>query len=65
MTKQPPVVYLLHGEDEYASAQFIANLVARLGDPGMVAANVIRFDGRTYNQNEMRCRFWRSGVLWC
>jgi DNA polymerase-3 subunit delta len=53
MTKQPPVVYFLHGEDEYASAQFVANLEARLGDPGMVATNVSRFDGRTYNQNDL------------
>jgi DNA polymerase-3 subunit delta len=52
MTKQAPAVYLLHGEDEYASARFVANMEAKLGDPGLVAMNLSRFDGRTYNPDE-------------
>jgi hypothetical protein len=37
MGVNPPVVYLLHGDDEIAIAQFVANLKARLGDPASAA----------------------------
>lgn len=38
-----PVIYLLHGDDEYAITQFIANMEAKLGDPSTVDLNVTRF----------------------
>jgi DNA polymerase III subunit delta len=43
-----PVIYLFIGEDEYAIAQQLANLQARLGDPSLVAMNLSRLDGRSY-----------------
>jgi DNA polymerase III subunit delta len=54
MSQDPPVVYLLHGEDEFAITQFIAGIQAKLGDPALVDLNTTRLDGRsiTYSQLE-------------
>lgn len=49
----PPTVYILHGDDELAITRFIADLEARLGDPGTAALNTTRMDGNTYNLNEL------------
>lgn len=40
---EKPVIYLLHGDDEYAIAQFIANMEARLGDPSTAEMNITHF----------------------
>jgi DNA polymerase-3 subunit delta len=40
-----PVVYILHGDDEYAMAEFIASLEARMGDPATASMNITRLDG--------------------
>jgi DNA polymerase-3 subunit delta len=53
MTDNAPVVYLLHGEDEYAIARFVSELESRLGDPAMAAMNVTHLDGRTYHLEEL------------
>ncbi len=53
MTRPAPVVYLLHGEDEFAIAQFISELEAKLGDASLVALNTTRLDGRTVNLDEL------------
>ncbi|MEW5868101.1 MAG: DNA polymerase III subunit delta [Chloroflexota bacterium] len=49
MPDSAPVVYLLHGDDEFAIAQYLAEFEVRLGDPATVAMNLTRLDGRTYN----------------
>ncbi len=53
MVQIPPVVYLLHGEDEYAITQFIAGLQAKLGDPALVDLNTTRLDGRSVTYSEI------------
>jgi DNA polymerase-3 subunit delta len=53
MTKAAPVVYLLHGEDEFAIARFVLEFEAKLGDPAMAAMNLSRLDGRSYNLDEL------------
>ena len=42
----PPRFYLLHGPDEFASAEFLAALKTKLGDPAMAELNTTVFDGR-------------------
>lgn len=42
-----PHVYLLHGEDDFAKANLIREIQARLGDPVMLDMNTIRLDGRS------------------
>jgi DNA polymerase-3 subunit delta len=47
-----PVVYLLHGDDEFAIAQFVAGLEARVGDAATASMNITRLDGRTSDPGE-------------
>lgn len=53
MAGATPVVYLLHGDDEFAIAQFLTELESRLGDPGTAMMNVTRLDGRTYDLDDL------------
>ena len=49
-----PRFYLLHGPDEFAGAEFLASLKAKLGDPGMADLNTSVFDGRSAALSEVR-----------
>ena len=40
---EKPVVYLLHGDDEFAIAQFITNMEAKMGDPSTASMNITHF----------------------
>jgi DNA polymerase III subunit delta len=53
MTKPAPVVYLLHGEDEFSIAQFIHDIEDKLGDPASAAMNINRFDGRSAGVDDL------------
>ena len=48
-----PVVYLLHGDDEFAIARFIDELESKLGDASLAAMNITRLDGRSFNPDEL------------
>jgi DNA polymerase III subunit delta len=50
----PPSLYLLHGPDEFASAEFVDELKAKLGDPSMAGLNTTVFDGRTAVLSDVR-----------
>ncbi|MBU1661001.1 MAG: DNA polymerase III subunit delta [Chloroflexi bacterium] len=50
---EKPVVYILHGDDEYALAQFIANMEKKLGDPVSAEMNITRLDGRIFSPQAM------------
>jgi len=43
MMSEKPVVYLLHGDDEFAIAQFIANMETKMGDPSTAGMNITHF----------------------
>jgi DNA polymerase-3 subunit delta len=49
MARPAPVIYLLHGDDEFAIAQSVSKLEARLGDPASAALNLTRLDGRLFD----------------
>ena len=53
MAASPPVIYLLHGDDEFAISQFVADMENKVGDPGMAAMNITRLDGRSYNLDQL------------
>ncbi len=53
MAETAPVVYFLHGEDEYAIAQELAALEKRMGDPATAEMNTTRLDGATYNLDQL------------
>ena len=41
---EKPVIYILHGDDEYAIAQFVSNMEAKLGDPSTAGLNITHFE---------------------
>ncbi|TAK14657.1 MAG: DNA polymerase III subunit delta [Anaerolineae bacterium] len=45
MTDAKAVVFLVHGEDDYAAAQFVHSLLDKMGDPGMAEMNTSRLEG--------------------
>lgn len=47
MSSRLPRLYVLHGEDEFASAEFLTALKEKLGDPTTAALNTTEFDGRS------------------
>ena len=53
MAESTPVVYFLHGEDEYAIAQTLAELEKRLGDAATAEMNTTRLDGATYDLDKL------------
>ena len=53
MAESTPVVYFLHGEDEYAIAQTLTDLEKRLGDEATAEMNTTRLDGATYDLDKL------------
>jgi DNA polymerase-3 subunit delta len=49
-----PRLYLLHGPDEFASAEFLQALKDKLGDPSLASLNTTVFDGRRVTLPEVR-----------
>jgi DNA polymerase-3 subunit delta len=49
-----PVVYILHGDDEFAMAKYIDAMYKRLGDPTLADLNFSRLDGRTFKENDLQ-----------
>lgn len=47
MSENPPTVYILNGDDEFAIAGFVTEIEQKMGDPGMAAMNTTRLDGRS------------------
>ena len=53
MSQAPPTVYVLHGDDEFEIARFVAEMESRLGDPTTASMNTTRLDGRSFNMDEL------------
>ena len=53
MPPATPVIYLLNGDDEFAIAQYLDDIVGKMGDPALAELNTARLDGRTYNLDEL------------
>jgi DNA polymerase-3 subunit delta len=43
-----PVIYILHGDDEFAIAEFIAAMEDKMGDPTTAEMNITRLDGNSF-----------------
>lgn len=54
MSQSAPVVYILHGEDEFAIAGFIRAMEEKLGDPTTADMNVTRMAGGSFDLEELR-----------
>ena len=53
MSDSAPIVYLLHGDDEFAVKQFIANLETKIGDKSTAAMNITYLDERTFDPGDI------------
>ena len=49
-----PIVYILHGDDEFGIDKFIAELIGRMGDPALASLNLTRLDGNTASDDDTR-----------
>ncbi len=48
-----PAILLINGDDEFAIAQYLAKIQADLGDASVLAMNLNRIDGRSFNPDEL------------
>lgn len=53
MGENPPIVYLLNGDDEFAIAKFVDELEGKLGDPATASMNTFRLDGSSFNPDQL------------
>ena len=49
---EKPLVFLLHGDDNYGMEQYLQALLARMGDTGMAELNTTRLDGRSASKRK-------------
>ncbi len=54
MNSTAPVVYLLHGQDEFAMSQFVQNMYEKLGDSSTAEMNISRLEGNKFDLDEFR-----------
>jgi DNA polymerase-3 subunit delta len=52
--KTPPTIYLLHGEDDQAIAEFLNQLRAKLGDPVTAEMNTTVLDAKGFSLADLR-----------
>ena len=48
-----PVVYIFHGDDEYAISQAVEKMYSQMGDPVTADMNTTRLDGRQHGLDEI------------
>jgi DNA polymerase-3 subunit delta len=53
MSAPTPSIYLLHGDDEFAISQQLADFEQKLGDPALADLNTTRLDGRTTQTEDL------------
>ncbi|MEJ2486605.1 MAG: DNA polymerase III subunit delta [Anaerolineales bacterium] len=54
MSEAVPVVYLLHGEDDFAIADFIRSMIDKMGDPSMAEMNTTRFSDGNFSLESLQ-----------
>ncbi|MBW8010152.1 MAG: DNA polymerase III subunit delta [Chloroflexi bacterium] len=54
MAKTVPVVYILHGEDEFGIVQFVDKIKEKLGDASLAETNTTHLDGRALSLEELQ-----------
>jgi DNA polymerase-3 subunit delta len=54
VTSAAPILYLLHGEDDFGMAGFLSAMEEKLGDPASAQMNITRFDEGGFNLEGLR-----------
>jgi DNA polymerase III subunit delta len=49
-----PIVYIFHGDDDFALAQAVNDLYEKMGDPNLADLNTARLDARTASEEDIR-----------
>jgi DNA polymerase-3 subunit delta len=50
---EKPVVYILHGDDEFAIAEFVAAMEDKMGDAALAAMNITQLDGNSFTVDSL------------
>lgn len=53
MTDSKPVVYIFHGDDEFATGQALKAIESQMGDPSSAEMNTTHLDGRSLNMDKV------------
>ena len=51
---EKPIIYILHGDEQFAIKNHLDDMISRLGDPVMADLNTTRLDGRSASDEELR-----------
>jgi DNA polymerase-3 subunit delta len=51
--EEKPVIYILHGDDEFAMEEFISGIVAKMGDESTAEMNTTLLDGKTFTMDSL------------
>ena len=54
MSDSTPVVYLLHGEDDFGITQFVDRMKEKLGDPSLAETNTTSLEGGALSISELK-----------
>jgi len=54
MVEDPPRVYILHGNDEFAIGLSVSDIESKVGDESLAALNTSRIDGRSSGLEDLR-----------
>jgi DNA polymerase III subunit delta len=54
MTNIPPIIYCLHGEDEFAIKQFVSSMQEKIGDKTVQDMNISEFAGKNIKMESLR-----------
>jgi DNA polymerase-3 subunit delta len=50
----PPSFYLLHGPDQFAAAELVAEIKSKMGDPATASLSTTVFEGRTVTLSDLK-----------
>jgi DNA polymerase III subunit delta len=54
LSTKKPIVYIFHGDDDFALAQAVNDLYEKMGDPSLADLNTARLDARTASEEDIR-----------
>jgi DNA polymerase-3 subunit delta len=50
---EKPIIYILHGDDEFAMDEFITGMVAKMGDSTTAEMNITHLEGKSYTPGSL------------
>jgi DNA polymerase-3 subunit delta len=50
---EKPIIYILHGDDEFGMNEFVASMVVKMGDSTTAEMNITRLEGKTFTPESL------------